>query len=121
MSDITKEPSYHLYKFTSKLYDNKDTLLQLSDGERAVYGTLINRFYYSTYSFLSFWLEQQGESIKNISYYVNRNQRIKTGHKQVLEILKEKQLYSIHSQLFLLRKLREKADYKLYQSCHVGN
>lgn len=56
--NIEKYPQYQLYKFTLLLEENKAMYIKPDIESRAVDGTIINRAYYSAYSYALLWLEE---------------------------------------------------------------
>lgn len=113
MFDVTKDPSYHLYEFTLKLYENRIYLYKLHSETRPIRSMIINRAYYSTYSYVTFWLKDEGERFITHTEYKARNKDIIPEHTQILQKLQKRNKFKIKSKLYELKKLRQKADYNL--------
>lgn len=99
---------------TNVLNKNKDKLIVGNITSRSVYATIINRAYYSAYSYVVLWLkEMYFFSFKSHDYFRANNLKYITEHKQVRNALKD---YGLERYSFILAKLhnlRKKADYYL--------
>lgn len=111
--NIKDSPQYHLYYWTKVLNNNINKLIKGNISSRSVYATIINRAYYSAYSYTLFWLEENYSfRFKSNNYYSAIGEKPVSKHKQVRKELKFKN----SSSSFLLQKLfnlRIIADYKL--------
>ncbi len=111
---IEEYPQYMLYKFTKLLNLNKEKFQKPYTGKRAVNGTIINRAYYSAYSYALLWLEEHKFKPKQKWEYEEEGKEYRTEHRQVRDTLKRHKLEKASDELFELHKLRKKADYKLF-------
>ena len=110
---IEEYPQYRLYKFTKLLNINKEKFQKPYTGKRAVNGTIVNRAYYSSYSYALLWLEDHDFKPKQKWEYEMEGKEYVSEHRQVRECLKNKEKYNVSQDLFDLHRLRKKADYKL--------
>lgn len=110
---IEEYPQYRLYKFTKLLDINKEKFQRPYTGKRAVNGTIVNRAYYSSYSYALLWLEDHKFRLKQKWEYEMEGEEYVTEHRQVREGLKNKGKYNASQDLYKLHKLRKKADYKI--------
>ena len=106
-------PQYQLFKFTLLLNDNKEDFIRPQIESRAVDGTIINRAYYSAYSYALLWLEENEFKLKKKWEYEYEGEEFITEHNQVRNALKNKRKFNASFKLLELHKLRKKADYKL--------
>lgn len=84
MYKIEKEPAYQLYQFTSFLYHNKNDDFFKSYDNQAIYRSIINRTYYSSYSMTEAWLfNNHGISINGPEYYKSIGEDIVSVHVQI--------------------------------------
>lgn len=109
--DITKYPQYELYAFTELLFSKKDELIPESCNHRCVYSTIINRCYYSSYLYSLEWLFEKFKFKPRPLEDFDEDEKFVTEHKQVREVLKEKNFSAVSSELAELSMLRKKADY----------
>ncbi|MDO5850808.1 MAG: hypothetical protein Q4P14_06280 [Methanobacteriaceae archaeon] len=94
---------------TNVLNKNIDKLIVGNISYRSVYATIINRAYYSAYSFALLWLKKMHFfSFKSIDYFRANNLNYVTEHKQVRNGLKEYNLDICSNLLFQLHNLRKK-------------
>lgn len=115
MYNIEKEPAYQLYQFTLFLYRNKDSKIFEKYDNQAIYRTIINRAYYSSYSIVEAWLfNTQGRCIYSPKQLKQINKPIRSVHSQARKYLEECQNKKVSSKLWELQSLRGKADYSLY-------
>ena len=82
-------PQYQLFKFTLLLNDNKEIFIKPQIESRAVNGTIINRAYYSAYSYALLWLEEEISEfkIKQKWEYDENGEEYVSEHKQVRDWL----------------------------------
>ena len=112
MITIEKYPQYQLYKFTLLLKENKAMFVKPEIESRAVDGTLINRAYYSAYSYALLWLEETHKfKFKEKWEYESAGEKYITEHQQVSKALKDYGQKKSSQYLYDLHKLRKKADY----------
>ena len=109
--NIKKSPQYDLYTFTKFIHHNKEKLVPSTCENRCLYGTIINRCYYSSYLYALFWLEDQCKFRLKEPFEFDDDEEFITGHRQVRLALKEKGLAVLSSELLSLLNLRKKADY----------
>ena len=115
MYNIEKEPAYQLYQFTIFLYNNKDNKFFEKHEKQAIYRTIINRTYYSSYSIAEAWLfNNHGITILSPKQLKQENKEYISVHSQVRKHLEDLGHKKITSKLFSLQDLRSKADYELY-------
>ncbi len=94
---------------------NKDNKLFEKYDNQAIYRTIINRAYYSSYSIAEAWLfNNHGVKIYSPKQLKQANQPIISVHSQVRKHLEDFKHKKITSKLFDLQELRGKADYTLY-------
>ena len=110
---IEEYPQYRLYKFTKLLNLNRKKFQKPYTGKRAVNGTIVNRAYYSSYSYALLWLEDHKFRLKQKWEYEVEGEEYVTEHKQVREGLKTHKKKKASNYLHNLHELRKKADYKL--------
>ena len=108
-------PQYQLFKFTLLLNDNKEDFIRPQIESRAVDGTIINRAYYSAYSYALLWLEENEFKLKKKWEYEEEGEEYITEHRQVRDTLKLCKKRKASDDLLELHKLRKKADYKLHK------
>lgn len=112
---IKDYPQYKLFKFTLMLNHNKAKFQKPSTGTRAVDSTIINRAYYSAYSYAYLWLEEKFNFKPKQKWEFNEEgEKYVTEHEQVRICLKEHEKKKIGRYLYNLHKLRKKADYSLF-------
>lgn len=109
-------PQYQLFKFTLLLNDNKEIFIKPQIESRAVNGTIINRAYYSAYSYALLWLEEEIPEfkIKQKWEYDENGEEYVSEHKQVRDWLNAYKKNKASNELYKLHNLRKKADYKIY-------
>ena len=113
--NLRKYPQYKLYKFTQMLNLNKKKFQTPITGKRSVDSTIINRAYYSAYSYAYLWLvEKYGFKPKQKWEFEEKGENYISEHKQVRNYLKKYNKKKVSSNLYNLHKLRKKADYNLY-------
>ena len=103
-----------LYKFTKLLNLNKKKFQRPYTGKRAVNSTIINRAYYSAYSYALLWLREQNFKPKQKWEYEVDGEEFITEHKQVQDYLKKHEKEQTSDDLYNLHELRKKADYKMF-------
>ncbi|MBQ3420551.1 MAG: hypothetical protein IJH34_02545 [Romboutsia sp.] len=111
---IDKYPQYKLYKFTKLLNINKEKFQKPYTGKRAVNGTIVNRAYYSSYSYALLWLEDHDFKLKQKWEYEVEGEEYVTEHQQVRDALDDFKKKKVSKYLYELHKLRKKADYKMH-------
>ena len=111
---IDKYPQYRLYKFTKLLNINKEKFQKPYTGKRAVNGTIVNRTYYSAYSYALLWLEEHEFKPKKKWEFEVEGEEYKTEHQQVRDALDELNYHKTSRKLFQLHELRKRADYKMF-------
>ena len=115
MYDIEKEPAYQLYQFTLFLYNNRGSAIFEEYDKQAIYRTIINRTYYSSYSMSEAWLlNNHGITIFSPKQLEQENKPVISSHSQVRKYLEDFGHKTITSKLYELQDLRSKADYELY-------
>ena len=107
-------PQYQLFKFTLLLNDNKKDFIRPQIESRAVDGTIINRAYYSAYSYALLWLEENEFKLKKKWEYEEDGEEYISEHQQVRNALKDYEKIKASKKLQELHDLRKKADYKLF-------
>ena len=107
-------PQYQLFKFTLLLNDNKEDFIRPQIESRAVDGTIINRAYYSAYSYALLWLEDNKFKPKEKWEYEEEGEKYVSEHRQVRDCLKTQKKKQASKDLYKLHELRKKADYKLF-------
>lgn len=113
--NIEKYPQYQLYKFTLLLEENKAMYVKPDIESRAVDGTIINRAYYSAYSYALLWLEEiSGFKLKQKWEYEAEGKKYVSEHRQVRDCLIKYEKMKASKNLYELHRLRKKADYKLF-------
>ena len=112
--NVEKYPQYQLYKFTRKLYANKEVLVPKNCDNRCVYGTIINRCYYSSYLYLTEWLLDKGFKVKSKEDCDIDDEIFVSEHKQVRDALKDYGESKVSNRLYKLSALRSTADYEPY-------
>lgn len=112
--NLKKYPQYMLYKFTQLLNLNKEKFQKPYTGKRAVNSTIINRAYYSAYSYALLWLEERGFKPKQKWEFEADREEYESEHRQVRNALKIYGKMNAHNNLYELHELRKKADYKLF-------
>ncbi|MDO5841657.1 MAG: hypothetical protein Q4Q24_00115 [Methanobrevibacter ruminantium] len=113
--NIEKYPQYQLYKFTLLLEENKAMYIKPDIESRAVDGTIINRAYYSAYSYALLWLEEiSGFKLKQKWEYESEGKKYVSEHRQVRDCLIKYEKMKASKNLYELHRLRKKADYKLF-------
>lgn len=110
--NVEKYPQYQLYKFTRKLYVNKESLVPENCDNRCVYSTIINRCYYSSYLYLSEWLLNKGFKVKSKDDCEIDGEIFVSEHKQIRDALKNEGESKISNRLYKLSELRSIADYE---------
>lgn len=110
--NVEKYPQYQLYKFTRKLYVNKESLVPKNCDNRCVYSTIINRCYYSSYLYLSEWLLNKGFKVKSKDDCEIDGEIFVSEHKQIRDALKNEGESKISNRLYKLSELRSIADYE---------
>ena len=87
--NVEKYPQCHLYKFTLLLEDNKAMYVKHDIESRAVDSTIINRAYYSAYSYALLWLEEEisGFRLKQKWEYEAEGKEYVSEHRQVRDCL----------------------------------
>ena len=101
---VNNSPPFQLCIFTRKLYGSRNDFTDDGDNFRSVYGTIINRAYYSSYLLSLKWISEKYD-------FKFTNSR-KSKHEQVrksLMLRNEKAGYALTQ----LKKLRLAADYNL--------
>ena len=111
---IEEYPQYRLYKFTKLLNINKEKFQKPYTGKRAVNGTIVNRAYYSSYSYALLWLEDHKFRLKQKWEYEIEGEEYVTEHQQVRDALDDLKYHKTSNKLFQLHELRKRADYKMY-------
>ncbi len=111
---IEKYPQYQLFIFTKSLNEKRDDLVPADCDNRCVYGTIINRAYYSAYTYASEWLSDNGFKLKHKEDFQNPEDYV-SEHKQVRDALKEHDKSVSKNRLYKLSQLREKADYRPFE------
>ena len=106
-------PQYQLFKFTLLLNDNKEDFIRPQIESRAVDGTIINRAYYSAYSYALLWLEDNKFKPKEKWEYEEEGEKYVSEHRQVRDCLRSLNKNKASNNLYRLHELRKKADYKL--------
>ena len=106
-------PQYQLFKFTLLLNDNKENFIRPQIESRAVDGTIINRAYYSAYSYALLWLEDNKFKPKEKWEYEEEGEKYVSEHRQVRDCLRSLNKNKASNNLYRLHELRKKADYKL--------
>ncbi len=114
--NVEKYPQCHLYKFTLLLEDNKAMYVKPDIESRAVDSTIINRAYYSAYSYALLWLEEEisGFRLKQKWEYKAEGKEYVSEHRQVRDCLIKYEKMKASKNLYELHRLRKKADYKLF-------
>lgn len=113
--NIEKYPQYQSYKFTLLLEENKAMYIKPDIESRAVDGTIINRAYYSAYSYALLWLEEiSGFKLKQKWEYEAEGKKYVSEHRQVKDCLIQYEKMKASKNLYELHRLRKKADYKLF-------
>lgn len=97
---IDKYPQYRLYKFTKLLNINKEKFQKPYTGKRAVNGTIVNRAYYSAYSYALLWLEEHEFKPKKKWEFKVEGEEYKTEHQQVRDALDELNYHKTSRKLF---------------------
>lgn len=110
--NVEKYPQYQLYKFTRKLYVNKESLVPENCDNRCVYSTIINRCYYSSYLYLSEWLLNKGFKVKSKDDCEIDGEIFVSEHKQIRDALKNESESKISNRLYKLSELKSIADYE---------
>ena len=100
--NVEKYPQYQLYKFTRKLYVNKESLVPENCDNRCVYSTIINRCYYSSYLYLSEWLLNKGFKVKSKDDCEIDGEIFVSEHKQIRDALKNEGESKISNRLYKL-------------------
>ena len=101
---VNNYPQFQLCVFTRKLYGSRNDFIDEEDNFRSVYGTIINRAYYSSYLLSLKWISEKYDF-----KFTNSRQ---SQHEQVrksLMLRNEKAGYALSQ----LKKLRLTADYNL--------
>lgn len=111
---IEEYPQYMLYKFTKLLNLNREKFQRPYTGKRAINGTIINRAYYSAYSYALLWLEEHKFKPKQKWEFELEGENYITEHQQVRDRLNDFNKEKVSQNLYELHKLRKKADYKIY-------
>lgn len=112
---IKKYPQYKLYKFTKLLNINKEKFQKPYTGKRAVNGTIINRAYYSAYSYAYLWLEEEDQfKPKQKWEFKKEGKEYISEHQQVRKALEDLDHYKTSEKLYQLHDLRKRADYELF-------
>lgn len=113
--NIKKYPQYQLYNFTKMLNLNKKKFQNPKTGKRSVDSTIVNRAYYSAYSYAYIWLvEKHGFKPKEKWEFEEYGEKFITEHTQVRKELYKLDLHKISNYLYELSNLRKKADYQLF-------
>ena len=108
--DITKYPQFHLYLLTLNLLTLKDQLIPNACDEWCINSTIINRAYFSSYLFSALWLEDI-KKFKPIHIKQLKGEDVISEHTQVRNALYNFGQMRISNDLYILSKLRKKADY----------
>ncbi|MBQ6813753.1 MAG: hypothetical protein IJP12_03850 [Methanobrevibacter sp.] len=112
---IKDYPQYKLFKFTLMLNHNKAKFQKPSTGTRAVDSTIINRAYYSAYSYVYLWLEEKFNfKPKQKWEFEERGENYISEHLQVRKSLMDHNKETSSGYLYELHGLRKKADYSLF-------
>ncbi len=112
---LIEYPQYKLYKFTKLLNHNKEKFQKPHTGKRAVNGTIINRAYYSAYSYAHLWLEETHKfKPKQKWEFEEEEEEYISEHRQVRDALKDNKKIKASKKLKELHDLRKKADYDLF-------
>ena len=108
--NIEKYPQYQLYKFTLLLEENKAMYVKPDIESRAVDGTIINRAYYSAYSYALLWLEEiSGFKLKQKWEYEAEGKKYVSEHRQVRDCLIKYEKMKASKNLYELHRLRKKS------------
>ncbi|MBQ2962193.1 hypothetical protein [Methanobrevibacter sp.] len=112
--NIELYPQCQLFKFTILLNYNKEYFIRPEIESRAVNGTVINRAYYSAYSYALLWLEETEKfKPKQKWEFEEKGEKYVSEHQQVRNALKDHNKIKASRKLKDLHDLRKKADYKL--------
>ncbi len=113
---IKKYPQYQLFKFTLLLEDEKELFKKQDIDSRAVNGTIINRSYYSAFSYALLWLEEKIPKFKTKQKweFEAKGEEFVSEHRQVRNALRDYDKFSASEKLWGLHNLLKKADYRLY-------
>ena len=115
MMKINEYPQYMLFKFTKLLNFNREKFQKQYTGKRAVNSTLINRAYYSSYSYALLWLEEiKNFKLKQKWEYAADGEEYVSEHQQVRNALRDFNKMKSSRKLKNLHDLRKKADYNLF-------
>ncbi|MBR5504659.1 MAG: hypothetical protein IKV87_09515 [Methanobrevibacter sp.] len=83
--------------------------------------TIINRAYYSAYSYAYLWLEENHNFKPKQKWEFDEDgESYITEHAQVRKKFEELKLYKISNRLFRIHELRKKADYSLFKTLTDG-
>ena len=108
--NLKKYPQYKLFRFTRLLNLNKKKFQKPYTGKRAVNGTIINRAYYSAYSYALLWLEEMHQfKPKQKWEYNEENEEYISEHRQVRNALKYYNKIETSRKLQYLHDLRKKS------------
>ncbi len=112
---IKNYPQYQLYLFTKLLCENKEDLIPDSCDDRCINSTIINRSYYSAYSYSSLWLNNKYNfKVKKSWDFINDNEQYKSEHRQVIDELKYKKQFTCSNKLMECKRIRNIADYEMF-------
>lgn len=106
-----ESPICELFEFTKLLNSKKSDLIPVGYSERCVYATIINRCYYSAYSYASAWLEKKYDFVPLKPNEFNDPKDYKSEHKQIQDELYNCNRVDVRNKLRSLFILRKGVDY----------
>lgn len=109
--NISESPICELFEFTKLLNSKQMELIPNGFSERCIYATIINRCYYSSYSYASAWLKKKYDFIPLKPHEFSNPKDYKSAHKQVQDALVDYNRGDVKNKLKSLFILRKKADY----------
>lgn len=110
--NINKYPQFELYLLTLRLLKLKNQIIPKNCDERGINATIINRAYFSSYSFCELCLEYE-KNFKTIKpWEFKENEEKISEHKQVRNALFQFGEKKMEEKLNKLAFLRKKADYE---------
>lgn len=106
-----ESPICELFEFTKLLNSKQNELIPEGYGERCIYGTIINRCYYSSYNYTSEWLKNKYDFVPLKPHEFDNPKDYKSPHKQVQNELTNHNKIDVSNKLRSILILRKEADY----------